>query len=92
MPPKKRDRLEIIFDILDIIRNHRNSIKQTPLLRKSNLSSKNFNEYYQELIHKKMIKELNDKKNKKLITLTDKGFLFLEKYKYIKNIILEFEL
>ena len=92
MPVRKRDRLEIIFDILDIIRNNRNSIKQTPLLRKSNLSSKNFNEYYSELFEKKMIKELIDKKNKKLITLTDKGFLFLEKYKYIKNIISEFEL
>ena len=35
---RKRDRLEVIFDILKIIRDHQNSIKPTPLLRYSNLS------------------------------------------------------
>ena len=89
---KKRDRLEVIFDFLKIIQDHHNSIKPTPLLRKSNLSSQSFSEYFEELIKKGLIKEVHDKKQRKYITLTDKGFRFLEKYKYIIGFIEEFEL
>lgn len=88
----KRDRLEVIFDILKIIRNHNNSIKPTPLLRYSNLSSQSFAEYHNELLEKKFIHEETDKKGKKYITLSDKGFKFLEKYKLILGFIEEFEL
>lgn len=88
---KKRERLEVIHDILKVIRDHHNSIKRTPLLRKSNLSSQSFAEYYDELISKEFIKEFHDK-NKKFITLTDKGFKYLEKYKLILGFIGEFEL
>lgn len=89
---KKRDRLEVIFDILKNISDNHNSIKPTPLLRYSNLSSNSFNDYYTELISKELIKELIDKKGRKYITLTDKGFKFLEKYRLIKGMIEEFEL
>jgi predicted transcriptional regulator len=89
---KKRDRLEVIFDILKIISSHHNSIKPTPLLRYSNLSSSNFSGYYKDLLSKEMIKELKDNKGRKYITLTDKGFKFLEKYKLILGFINEFEL
>ena len=89
---KKRDRLTVIYDILKIISSHNNSIKPTPLLRYSNLSSSRFNEYFKELSDKGLIKELFDKKNKKHITLTDKGFKYLEKYKLIINFVNEFEL
>ena len=90
--PKKRDRLEVIFDILKTISDKNNSIKPTPLLRYSNLSSSSFNDYYQELTSKEFVKELLDKKGRKYVTLTDKGFKFLEKYKMIKGMIEEFEL
>lgn len=89
---RKRERLEIIHDILEIIRNNNNSIKVTPLLRFSNLSSTNFKDYLKELKQKKLIKEIFDKKNKKYITLTDNGFKYLEKYDYIKGFINEFNL
>ena len=89
---KKRERLEVIYDILNIIRDSKNSIKPTPLLRKSNLSSNNFSEYYKELQEKEFVKEILDKKGRKYITLTDKGFTFLEKYKVITGFIEEFEL
>ena len=87
----KRGRLEIIYDILKIIHNNSNSIKPTPLLRKSNLSTNRFNEYFSELIEKDFIKE-KISHNEKLISLTEKGFKFLEKYKTIINFIEEFEL
>jgi len=89
---RKRDRLEVIFDFLNIIQENHNSIKPTPLLRKTNLSSQNFYEYYLELLSKGFIKEILDKNNKKFITLTDKGFKYLEKYRTIINFIDEFEL
>jgi predicted transcriptional regulator len=92
MNVKKRDRLEVIFDILKTIRNHQNSIKPTPLLRYSNLSSTSFAEYYGELITKGFVKEIINQQGKKYITLTDKGFKYLEKYKLIVGLIEEFEL
>jgi len=89
---KKRDRLGVIFDILKIIQDHHNSIKPTPLLRYSNLSSNSFSDYYDELIAKGFIKEIIDRKERKFITLTDKGFHYLEKYRLILGFIDEFEL
>lgn len=89
---RKRDRLGVIYDILRIIRANYNSIRPTPLLRYSNLSSQSFSEYYQELLEKGFVKEVTDKKGKKYITLTDKGFKYLEKYKLILGFVDEFEL
>ncbi len=89
---RKRDRLEVIYDILDKIRESRNSIKITPLIRKSNLSSASFADYYKELSEKEFVKEIADDEGKKYITLTDKGFRYLEKYSQLKGFIQEFEL
>ena len=89
---RKRDRLEVIHDFLKIIQENQNSIKPTPLLRKTNLSSQSFAEYLEELLNKRLIKEVYDKKNKKYLTLTDKGFKYLQKYKLILGFIDEFEL
>ena len=89
---KKRDRLEVIYDFLKIIKDNHNSIKPTPLLRKSNLSSQRFNEYFEEMIEKEFVKEEKDKKGRKYITLGDRGFRYLEKYGMITGFIDEFEL
>lgn len=89
---KKRDRLEVIFDILRIISDHHNSIRLTPLLRSSSLSSSSFYEYYSELSSKGFVKEIEDRSGKKYVTLTDKGFLYLHKYRLITGFIDEFEL
>ncbi len=87
----KRSRLEIIKDILSIIQSNQNSIKITPLIRKSNLSSSNFYEYHSELLKKEFIKETTHSNNKS-VSLNDKGLRFLEKYKTIINFIDEFGL
>lgn len=89
---RRRDRLEVIYDILTIIRHYNNSIKPTPLLRYSNLSSQSFSDYLTELLEKGFVKEITDEKGKKFLTLTDKGFKYLEKYKMILGFIDEFEL
>ncbi len=87
----KRGKLEIIKDILSIIQENHNSIKTTPLLRQSNMSSARFKEYYSELLEKKFIIESTNKENK-FISLADKGLRFLEKYRTIVSFIDEFEL
>lgn len=87
----KRNRLEIIKDILKII-NQNNPIRPTPLLRKSNLSSSRFSEYYPELIKKRFVQETINKNNEKIISITERGLSFLEKYKTIISFIEEFEL
>jgi predicted transcriptional regulator len=89
---EKRNRLKIIYDILNMIRNHNNSIKPTPLLRYSNLSSQSFTSYLGELMEKGFIVEGRDKKNRKLLILTEKGFDYLQKYKIITKFVEDFNL
>jgi len=86
----KRGRLEIMRDILKIIQDNQ-KIKTTPLLRKTNISSSSFKEYYTELLGKEFIKETHSKDGKH-VTLTEKGTRFLQKYLAIVNFIDEFDL
>ena len=76
---KKRERLEVIFDILNAIRESNNNIKPTRLLYSSNLSPQMFRDYINELVNKGFIAE-TENKGRKIYSLTDKGFKFLEKY------------
>lgn len=87
----KRGKLEIMRDILKLVQESMNMIKPTPLLRRSNLSSKRFQEYFSELLEKGFVREINDKDGK-LITLTDKGFKYLEMYGTITSFIEYFDL
>jgi predicted transcriptional regulator len=88
---KKRERLQVIKDILKAIQNNR-SIKPTRLLYTSNLSPQMFKEYINELIGKDFIKLDIDKKEKKTFSLTKKGQEFLLEYKSIENFIENFGL
>jgi len=88
---KKRERLEVIRDVLKAIRENR-SIKPTRLLYASNLSPQMFKEYINELIEKKFIILEVNKKEKKYFSLTKKGYDFLEEYRSIENFIENFGL
>jgi predicted transcriptional regulator len=88
----KRDRLRVIRDILEVIKSNRNSIRPTPLLRYSNLSSQRFNGYIGELLEKKFIEEGVDKAGRKFFALTEKGLRYLEKYIVITGFIEDFDL
>jgi len=91
MATKKRERLDVIKDILQTIRQSR-EIKPTRLLYASNLSPQMFKEYINELISKKFIKFEIDEKDKKTFSLTKKGQDFLMEYKVIENFIENFGL
>jgi len=88
---KKRERLEIIRDILTAIRDSRN-IKPTRLLYASNLSPQMFKDYINELISKEFMKIDIDKKDKKTFSLTNKGNEFLEEYRIIEKFVDNFGL
>ncbi len=88
---KKRERLEIIYDILVLINNNHNQMKPTPLLRKSNLSSSQFDKYILELLEKDFI-EFSTVDSKNYYSLTKKGFEYISKYKVILKIIDDFDL
>jgi predicted transcriptional regulator len=88
---KKRERLDIIKDILSSIRNNRN-IKPTRLLYSSNLSPQMFKDYINELITKGFITLDIDKNEKKTFSLTPKGNNFLEEYRLIERFVENFGL
>lgn len=87
---KKRARLDVIKDILQVIKENR-KIKPTRLLYASNLSPQMFKDYIDELIKKGLIKVEVDQ-TKKLFSLTSRGNNFVQEYKVIKNFIENFGL
>lgn len=82
---RKRDRLEIIHDILHVIREKGEKVKPTHILYKSNLSHQRLQEYMKELMEKQLIEEKLLKKNKKTYILTDKGYNYLADYQRIRE-------
>lgn len=88
---KKRTKLEVIYDILNVIKGKNGKIKPTHILYKSNLSYQMMEEYLSELIKKGFIREIKEKQSKSYM-LTDKGFAFLEKYALVMDFTTSFGL
>jgi predicted transcriptional regulator len=88
---KKRERLEVIKDILESVREGR-KIKPTRLLYASNLSPQMFKEYIDELLKKGFLRLESDENEKKTFSLTKRGYEFLQEYKVIENFIENFGL
>lgn len=76
---RKRTRLEVIKDILEVIKSKNGKIKPTHILYKSNLSYQMMEDYLKELIEKELIREQRTKQGRTYV-LTDKGFAFLAEY------------
>ena len=81
---KKRNRLQIVHDILGVIKERSGKIKPTHILYKSNLSYQMMEEYLQELIEKNFIIEMKTKKGK-TYSITEKGLKYLNEYKLIMS-------
>ena len=81
---KRRDKLEIVNDILLAIQNKGGTIKPTHLLYKSNLSHKKMMEYLADLMEKQMVSETQEK-GKKMFAINQEGFNFIKEYKNIKE-------
>jgi len=80
----KRDRLEIINDILVSIQGKGGKIKPTHLLYKSNLSYVKMKEYLDELMKNDMVVQEEEGKNK-FYLITDKGHQFVAEFRKIRN-------
>ena len=81
---KKRNKLEIIKDILETIKQKNGRIKPTHILYKSNLSYQMMEEYLFDLISKGFITETKNNKSK-TYSLTEKGFNYLNKYSIVSQ-------
>ncbi|WP_440955634.1 winged helix-turn-helix domain-containing protein [Methanosarcina sp. Mfa9] len=91
-PFQKRSRLEIIRDILKVIRDSNSAISPTKLLRFSNLSYQMFEEYLGELEGKGLVELKPYKGKRKIYSLTEKGRMFLEKYEDFVSFLRDFGL
>lgn len=83
---RKRNKLEIIRDILKVISDKNGKIKPTHILYKSNLSYQMMEEYLKELIEKGFIQEQKTKTGGKTYIVTEKGISYLQQY----NLIVDF--
>ena len=82
---RKRERLEIIKDILLVIREKGGHVRPTHILYRSNLSSGMLKQYMTELLENEFIIEEKDKKDNKTYSLLPKGFNYLKDYSVIKG-------
>ncbi|MBU0757185.1 MAG: winged helix-turn-helix domain-containing protein [Nanoarchaeota archaeon] len=83
---KKRGKLEIIHDILTVMMEKGEKVRPTHILYKSNLSHDMLSTYLTELQDKGFLKE-TIVKDKKMYSVTDKGYNFLKDYKLIRGFI-----
>ena len=88
---KKREKLQVIYDILRAIQEKNGKIKPTHILYKSNLSHQMMDEYLKELLGGEfVIEEISS--TGKTYRLTEKGFAYIEKYKTILDFMDSFGL
>ena len=88
---KKRDRLQVIYDILGVIKDKGDRIKPTHILYKSNLSHQMMQQYLGELISKGFIIEKLTEKGK-TYSLTQRGFDYLKEYEKVTTFLRTFGL
>ena len=81
---KKRTRLEVIKDILEVIKSRNGKIKPTHILYKSNLSYIMMEDYLSELKEKRFITETS-KTRGKTYQITEKGSEYLRKYSLVSE-------
>lgn len=88
---KKRTRLEIIKDILEVVKNKSGKVKRTHILYKSNLSNQMMDIYLKELLEKNFISIMTDNRST-TFSITEKGITYLNKYKLIADFTQSFGL
>ena len=78
---ERRNRLNIIYDILRVIQA-KGEIKKTHIMYQANLSHGQMKQYLDELYEKKFIENADDKP---LIKITKKGRDFFRQYAQVKE-------
>jgi predicted transcriptional regulator len=81
---RKRSRLDIVYDMLLTMSNKGGRIKPTHLMYKANLSHTQMKLYLDELIAKSLVEE-EEKDERKILVLTQKGYAFIQKFNQMKE-------
>jgi len=84
MSTKRRSKLEMVNDMLKAIQNKGGKIKPTHLLYKSNLSHSKMKEYLDELMSKGLVEEIMQN-DKRMFSITEKGYNFLTEFEKIRD-------
>lgn len=79
---KKRTKLEVLKDILEILRTGKGT-KITRLIYRANLSNNSIKPYLDYLLKNELV-EKNQEANSRVFTITKKGFEFLGEFEKIK--------
>ncbi len=80
----RRNKQDIIYDMLKAVQTKGGSILPTHLLYKSNLSHAKMKDYLDELMSKNLLEYLSHK-GKQKIKMTDKGFKFLQSLRKLRE-------
>ena len=80
----RRNKQDIIYDMLKAVQAKGGTILPTHLLYKSNLSHSKMKDYLNELTEKELL-EFIDEKDKQKIRLTEKGFKFLQSLRKLRE-------
>ena len=81
---RKRNRTDIIHDMLKIMQSNGGKVKKTHLMYKANLSHKQMESYLDELAKNNLIERESSEK-RHFIHVTEKGSDFLIKYIQVKE-------
>ncbi len=81
---KKRERSDIIYDILRVVRDHRGEMKPTHVMYKANLAYRQLKTYLKELEEAGMVEYRTEGRNKRVV-ITNKGLRFIEKMQEMKE-------
>ncbi len=81
---RKRNRMEIMHDMLKIIQERKGKLKKTHLMYKANLSHNQMKTYLSELTESGLIEKALPK-DKTPLKITEKGSDFFLKYKQMKE-------
>jgi len=81
---RKRSRLDIVYDMLLTISNKGGKIKPTHLMYKANLSHTQMKQYLDELMAKSLVEE-QEKDERKILVLTEKGFALIQKFNQMRE-------
>ncbi|HDD70817.1 MAG TPA: transcriptional regulator [Candidatus Woesearchaeota archaeon] len=81
---RKRERSDIILDMLRSIQKKGGKIKPTHLMYKANLAYRQMKSYLEELVDKNFVRKIKDK-GYDYIIITDDGLRFVEKMMQMKE-------
>jgi len=81
---RKRERSDIVLDMLQSIQEKGGRIKPTHLMYRANLAHQQMKSYLEELIHKNFVKKTKDN-DYEYIIITDTGLKFVEKIRQMKE-------